>query len=584
MMIKRLTAMAKTPLWWIAVKLLCIAAFLAVTNHDVFGRLELLFAATRWFTLVMFAGVWGLCLLALLIAAFQPTWRWRLVWAGVMAASSFAGYGYYLASQAQLTVFDFASLLAASDDTGRAMSAYFTQFAIALIVAFAGFAALAMPAAMPGLARRWLHRLRLVPALPVAIITGIIIWKSGGGTHALPQQFAPAAMGLVVAAKNAVTELPKRRALKAAPMRAAAARHIVMLVDESIRPDYLEFTGTSKATPFLAARRDLVINFGKSVSANNCSHYSNAMLRLGAGENDVIGSVTTSPSIWAYAKRAGFRTVFIDAAASHVKNAGSLQNFMTTRERAEIDEYLVVDNASAPELDMKLAALIAEIQNRPEPHFIYANKNGAHFPYDMSYPEGQRAFTPVMSEAKGLKARVNSYRNAVRWSVDEFFQRLLAKVDLTKTAILYTSDHGQNLAGGKVTHCATTDPHPREGLVPMLVLSRDETLRARFIAAARVNRDRTSHFALFPTLIDMFGYDKTVLGQAYGPSLFERQTRQPRFTSGDIFGMFSSTVNWTTVNTARDHVERLAPKRKPVRERVVRYWITAQAMSRGAGR
>ena len=95
----------------------------------------------------------------------------------------------------------------------------------------------------------------------------------------------------------------------------ARVPHIVMLVDESIRADFLELTPGSLHTPELARLRANFIDYGPSASGGNCSHYSNALLRFGASRRDTIKTVRTNPTLWEYAKKAGYRTVFIDAQA-----------------------------------------------------------------------------------------------------------------------------------------------------------------------------------------------------------------------------------------------------------------------------
>jgi lipid A ethanolaminephosphotransferase len=543
---------------WAGLKAVAILIFVVLTNEGVVSRIHLLIEQERVVTAMMFLGVWGLCLIALLIAAFQPRPTWRWGWAVAIAATSFAGYGYLRATASQLTVYDIASLWVARGDTSRALDAYAPDVAVALAVALFGLFALGVRPPNTGpLPAALVSRLRLVPVLPIAVILGITLWKSGGGTHALPQQFSPAAMGLVVAAKSATMELPVRRMLTDRPVGPPAIRHIVYLVGESVRPDYIDFTPGNPDTPHLAAHRDRIADFGQAASAGNCSHYSNALLRLGAAKRDVVKTVTTSPTIWQYANKAGFHTVYIDASASLIRNSGNLQNFMTAAERDEIDEFIRIDNVPAPDLDYELSKLIAKIAARPEPTFIYANKNGAHFPYDESYPEAERIDRPVMSDDWGddLIRKVDSYRNAIRWSVDGFFGDLFGRLDLSHTLVLYTSDHGQNLDPGKLTHCSTETPDPREGLVPLFALSGDPALSEKFHAASRLNRNRANHFAIFPTLVSLFGYDASVLGANYGPNLFEPIATTPRFTSGDIFGLFSHEVNWTPVDLAADHRE-----------------------------
>jgi len=550
-------------LYWLGIKIFAITAFIGITNDDVLGRIHLLLSQGRMLTAIMFVGVWGLCLACLMIAAFQPRRLWRWIWAGIITAISFVGFTYFQVSQSQLTVFDIASLWAAIDDANLSFSFYFNQVVAAFGVSVFGLVALAMkPPRMTKVAQQWLSRLKLAPVLPIGVILGIVMWNPGGGTHALPQQFSPAAMGLVVAAKNVIAGQPVRKALTAKPEQSAAAKHIVLLVDESIRPDYINLRPGNRVTPFLGARRDLFVNFGKAVSGNNCSHYANAILRLGAGSNNVVKTIKTSPSIWQYAKRAGFKTVYIDAAASHIKKTGKLQNFMTQREYQEIDEVITIADTPAPELDFKLGQHMAEILARPEPHFIYANKNGAHFPYDESYPASQKQFRPTMSDANhgtALTRKVNSYRNAIRWSVDRFFNVFLRSVDLTQVALIYTSGHGQNLDPAKITHCSTINPDPREGLVPLMALTRNKALKARLQSGAELNFNRANHFAIFPTLLDMFGYERNVLNKDYGASLFAKIKAKPSFTTGDIFGLFTNKIQWRSVNMRKYYRENTTP-------------------------
>ena len=551
-------------------KIAALAAFVAITNSGIVERIELLLRQDRGTTAIMFLGVWAFCMGALFIAAFQPKARWRWGWGVVIALTTFAGYAYYRVSSSQLTVMDVFSLWNSKADSGRAAEFYAYDVSIAALVAFGGLLAIGLrPPRMAHWFERLLSWFRPAPVAPVLVILAIIVLKSGGGTHALPQQFSPAAMGLLVTAKAATHELPTREILSAKPERPAAARHLFVVVDESVRPDYLNFEQGNIDTPYMAAHPDRFIDFGRAASGNNCSHYSNAMLRLGAGVNDVITTVRTSPNIWKYAKRAGFRTVYIDATASHNKNSGSLHNFMTAKERAEdIDEYILLDGIPPADLDMVLADRLIEMSRRETPHFIISNKTGAHFPYDNSYPETERVFRPTMSDAPAdeLAGRINSYKNALRWATDGFFKKMLPQMDLANTLILYTSDHGQNFMPGRQTHCSTKDADPREGLVPLMAITDDGPLASRFEKAARLNHDRASHFTIFPTLLTVMGYDTSALGPAYGASLFEKIEAPQRFTAGDVFGLFSDEVTWTAIDSARDMKIKfpVADKHKPM--------------------
>ena len=94
--------------------------------------------------------------------------------------------------------------------------------------------------------------------------------------------------------------------------------------------------------------------------------------------------------------------------------------------------------------DRLLDILLAELGS-PGPVFIYANKNGAHFPYDTAIPASRDDFQPTMAADRGRPASRAELlpERCVAGRVDRFFKRLLDEIDLADTAVIYTSDHGQ---------------------------------------------------------------------------------------------------------------------------------------------
>ena len=123
----------------------------------------------------------------------------------------------------------------------------------------------------------------------------------------------------------------------------------------------------------------------------------------------------------------------------------------------------------------------------------------------------------------------NAYRNTLLWNVGAFFDRLLGQADLAGSTIIYTADHGQNLhergGTGVVTHCSP-DPQPEEGLVPLVVLETAATAATAaqpgaidWAAAAARGRDRSSHFQIFPTLLELMGYPPRAVQGLYGTDL-----------------------------------------------------------------
>jgi lipid A ethanolaminephosphotransferase len=192
--------------------------------------------------------------------------------------------------------------------------------------------------------------------------------------------------------------------------------------------------------------------------------------------------------------------------------------------------------------------------------FIYANKNGAHFPYDEDYPEKAKLFRPAMSDSgvDTMASRIRSYRNAVRWSVDRIMARLIDHAQTADTVVIYTSDHGQAFDPARFTHCTTENPDPREGLVPMFVTTGNSALGARLAHAAQESHGHGSHFAIAPTVLDLLGYNEAEVAKVYGASLLDKSERNPEFTSGDIFGLFAAKPRLHPIDLKRDYLEPVA--------------------------
>jgi lipid A ethanolaminephosphotransferase len=283
-------------------------------------------------------------------------------------------------------------------------------------------------------------------------------------------------------------------------------------------------------------------------------------LRFGAARDRLGADLLKNPTIWQYAKKAGFRTVYIDAQAGFNRNPGKLQNFMTADEVAQIDAFHAIDEDVAPsDADDRLLDIVVKEMKSDNPVFIYANKNGAHFPYDRGYPANAKIDRPTMSDGPDQsQARINSFRNVVRWSVDRFFGRMMAEAPLANSVVIYTSDHGQIFDPRRLTHCTVDDPDPREGLVPLFVMPGNTGLRPRFEAAAQASHGHGSHFAIIPTVLELFGYSRADVAAQYGESLFEPNKRAPAFTSGDIFGLFAKTVRWHPLDLRKDYLEPAA--------------------------
>jgi len=333
----------------------------------------------------------------------------------------------------------------------------------------------------------------------------------------------------------------------------AQVEKIVLIVDESIRADILGINGYMKdSTPYLNSLDAGIVNFGLAASSSNCSDFSNLILRTGIRKETIPDQTQMSlkkPSIWQFTKRAGYFNVYLDAQSA--EEWGNYQNFMNEHEATFIDKILRLRQETAYESDRVARDKLINLLKQPGKIFIMINKYGIHFPYFRSYPKEYNIFMPTLELGEPMNDReksLNSYMNGVLWSVDDWFRDLLSESrDFRKYAIIYTSDHGQNIVddGTLATHC-----RPRanrfEGTVPMIVFSNDTTVLEHLKEARAKSYDQTSHFQVFPTLIRLAGYKEPWVINHYGASLSEPPNSLPEFFVGDVHGR-GSVRQWVSI-------------------------------------
>ena len=497
-----------------------------------------------------------------------------MVWAVPIAAASASAYGFYRIQRSEFTVIDVMSFWAAKHEFGRAGEFYQTSIVAAALLGVMSVLAVAMPPApmKPGLGIL-LRRLSWLPCLPIVLIAGIVIFRQGQGAYSLPKQFSPLSLVAVAALKAHSGVKVERLPVRITP-GAPLSRAIVFVVDESVRADHVSLRPGNPFTPKLAEQRDRWIDFGPAVSGGNCSNISNALLRFMADPRRVKESVRTNPTIWQYAKAAGYRTVYVDAQAGFIKEYGKLQNYMTAAETIHIDRLHKLDESiPAHTLDDRLMDIVRAELHTQDKVFIYANKSGAHFPYQDNVPENHRDVTQMHANDPAIKEKSLSYLAAIRWTVDRVMSAFVAQTHLPDATIIYTSDHGQHFADDHLTHCSSGESvKPDEAMVPLMVLTEQADLAERFRKVANRQRSTATHFAIPPTVLELMGYAPSDIRARYESSLLDTLRGDPAFVSGDIFGIFSDEVSWHSITgddmpvRARDNVSssnRSEPPRSP---------------------
>ncbi|MNQ89551.1 hypothetical protein D3C85_1048620 [compost metagenome] len=327
---------------------------------------------------------------------------------------------------------------------------------------------------------------------------------------------------------------------------------IVLIIDESITGNYLDLnTEQGVRSQLLQPPAGVhVINYGYAASVANCSADTNITLRYGGTRSDYVRINSTQPSIWQYAKKAGLATVYIDAQ----RTGGNLQNRMNETEKKDIDQFVQFDNTPVLDRDMAAAQALIDRLNDNQAQLIVINKVGAHFPVHDKYPDAFMHYRPALPRGRytdiadtgsrdGFSGQLddwalyrNAYKNTVLWNVGEFFTRIFAKADLTNAVMIYTSDHGQDLHErgnpGLNTHCGG-NPVEEEGLVPLAIIQGAKLKTLDWQAALASNKNTSSHYNIFPTLLQLMGYDLAGIEAVYGYPL--SQPTRDAFTFNTLF-------------------------------------------------
>ena len=535
-------------LWF---KLALLSIFVVLTNHGILLRIETIGINTA---LAAYAFLWLVCIAAVCLVSFTNKFFIRFFWGLIISLSAFCGDFFYRAIGYHMGIDDLELMWRVRGDADMALDFYWPIFLESLGLTVLGFFAILLP-----LHDRYAihtNRLKLgvatAPLLPIFLISYIIYARGGEGTNGLPNQISPAAMAGFVSIYNVIFEREiSRENVAMIPAAEKNPKHVVLIIDESIRADYLDINSEHGLITNLV-NRDNIANFGYAASASNCSDATNLILRMGGTKDTMPTALNSNPSIWSYASTAGYETTYIDAQTSN----GDLHNFMTEEEKNEIDHFIQIDDdVEMHNKDFAAAQVIKDLLKNDHPQFIYFVKNGAHWPYEGKYPRERSFYKPYMepNEAPGvnLEHMANSYKNTIHWTVGEFFSEFLSDLDLSEHVVIYTADHAQNLnhkrQGGFMSHCSTYNEHPTEGLVPLLTITDSPKYSQELADAAKINFDKASHYNLFSTLLLMFGYPEQDVLPRYGESLMQSIDTKQEYLVVPLFVKFGRPLRWQAI-------------------------------------
>ena len=399
----------------------------------------------------------------------------------------------------------------------------------------------------------------LAAALTLASTLWLSMQTHGILTNSTPLFKVPAAFAAHVLMRSTF-EIPEREAVYFERSLPPKVSNIVVLVDESVTGQYLQLNGFRMPnTPFLSGGGVDLLNFGDATSVYSFTEYSHHLLQSGVRIEqlpDYEKRIYALPSLFQYAKRAGFSTALVDGQYNNPKHSRNpiVQDTDYVR---YIDAYVSMQDEYGDADASTDYKVIDEILDRLERRrgtndLIYAFKQGLHIPFELRYPPEGRVFTPTLDgdewNTDKPEESANSYSNGVLWAVDGLLRYLvegLASRGIEDTVVVYTSDHGnrQHFAGdSRLTEYYS---------VPFLIFPAKiaDSLRTDLEVAVRLNKDELSHVDLFPSLLVLMGYDKAEVNRHYGYTIFDSMGGRTRtLFAGDIFG------------TEGDHRKRLAAR------------------------
>jgi len=301
---------------------------------------------------------------------------------------------------------------------------------------------------------------------------------------------------LSTSSKGPILALPKRNV-------PAQPNDVLILQAETLNAQV--FNETLPDLPFLGEFSKKCVRLKHHFSVGNATHYG------------IVGLLRGSPVTFFTGPRQYYQpNPYLD----HFKEQGYKTRLITrsVMSHHSLGHYTKnwTEPVSEPPGDFKCIPEIHEELAKSGPHLVYTFYHATHYPYD--HDKEYTTFTPEVEydfnyNRSGLfewkDQIVNRYKNTLL-NMDEWYRKILEKVDLSKTIVIITGDHGEEFfQQGRLGHCSSLNIH--QTMTPCLVyIPGVEPGEITFI---------TSHADIMPTIADALGHQKKP--ETLGQSLFE---------------------------------------------------------------
>lgn len=230
------------------------------------------------------------------------------------------------------------------------------------------------------------------------------------------------------------------------------APNIVFIVGESLTYDHMGIYGYERqTTPELQKmlNRDSLIHYENAVPIGTRTLSSVPYMLTGLQGIDPQGIIYSSPTIFNYAKAAGYQTAFITAQDFQWRNIDQMfvdkdldfyrsgPDFNASVSVSEgADDIEVLEKGILPYLEKTLSG------DKQAPMLLVTQMNGSHYPYNTHSPDYIKQFLP-----EDTPNGRNAYDNTVLYT-DLYLKRLVENVHSKDPDawIFYSTDHGQDIS------------------------------------------------------------------------------------------------------------------------------------------
>ena len=283
----------------------------------------------------------------------------------------------------------------------------------------------------------------------------------------------------------------------------------VLVVGETARSSNFQLYGYARPTNPQLSRESRLMVFRNVRSQSNTTHKSVPML-LTAATADDHSRLYHEKGILAAFGEAGFHTAFF---SNQLRN----HSYIDFLGEEANDACFIREKqpSSRPDDEQLLPYVAQELDQHHRKLFIVLHMYGSHFNYRDRYSRANARFLPdepTEAKAENRPQLLNAYDNTILHT-DRILARLIGMLRARHciSAVLYTSDHGENIFDDSRHLFLHASPRPSEydTDVPLLVWTSEQFGRQypQVVNAMRSNlrKGAESNASVFPTMLSIAG-------------------------------------------------------------------------------